>query len=170
MAPPPARAWSEPFFNQAREDLRAAWIIANSAGSDTQVPASTLCMVLQMVFEKIAKGAEFRAGNTPGNSHKIVDRLFLLLARHRLGREIVIKYSRTSSFVRELEAAQPAIAKSIAGTPQLEYPWDDQAGGVRWAGADLALVKRITDPKDRVGVEALRMAEALIKVIPDIIP
>lgn len=50
-------AWAEPFLNQAREDLRAAWTI------DRSEAASTFCMLMQMVFEKLAKAAYARSGN-----------------------------------------------------------------------------------------------------------
>lgn len=43
------RDWADPFLEQAREDLKAAWAVQSAQS------ASTLCMLLQMVFEKLAK-------------------------------------------------------------------------------------------------------------------
>jgi hypothetical protein len=55
--------WADPFLCQARADLTAAWTM------DKDGAASTFCMLMQMVFEKLAKAVYARSGNPIPRSH-----------------------------------------------------------------------------------------------------
>jgi hypothetical protein len=91
--PATPRDWSDPFLEQAREDLRAAYAVP---AADS---ASTLCMLLQMVFEKLAKAAFSRAGAANINSHQVATRLFLLLDRNPVGRTLLQATPNVRQFV-----------------------------------------------------------------------
>ena len=161
------RDWSEPFLEQAREDLQAAWAV-NTAG----VSPSTLCMLLQMVFEKLAKAAIARQGLAVPQKHGVAKRLFSLLNRHPSGIKLLQTSPNVESFISQLEDAHPALAgKQNPVWAQLEYPWEDTMGGrVCCPARDLSLVKRISDPKDRIAVDCLRFANALEKQLSVIVP
>ncbi len=162
------RDWSDPFLEQAREDLRAAWSVANAPHAS----ASTLCMLLQMVFEKLAKAAYARSGKVVPRTHQAASHLFVLLGRHPAGMSILQANPQVRQFVAELEAAHPSVAARQSQTwPQLEYPWEDvSAGVVRWPARDLPLARRVNDPRDRIALDCLMFASALAKQIPVIIP
>ena len=164
--PAAARDWFDPFLEQAREDLKAAWSL-NAANS-----ASTLCMLIQMVFEKLAKAAFARAGTVIVRDHMAASRLFAMLVRHPAGNAILQAQPNVRQFVMELEAAHPTVAgRQPQPWPQLEYPWEDPAAGtVHWPARDLALAQRIRNPRDRIAAECLKFASALEKQIGVIVP
>lgn len=159
-------AWAEPFLNQAREDLRAAWTI------DRSEAASTFCMLMQMVFEKLAKAAYARSGNHIPRSHRISSHLLLVLKRHPAGREIPQANAQVLGFIVELELAHPSSARlQPQPFPQLEYPWEDpEAGKILYPARDLPLAKRITDPQDRIASDLLKLASALANRFDEIFP
>ncbi len=68
--PAPPRDWALPFLEQARADLRVAWAIPETARG------STFCMLLQMVFEKIAKAGFARSGQAVPHNHQVATRFF----------------------------------------------------------------------------------------------
>ncbi len=111
LMPITPRDWSDPFLHQAREDLVAAWSVADTSS------ASTLCMLLQMVFEKLAKAAYARSGNVVPRTHQAASHLFALLQRHPNGLRLLRASPQVRQFVAELEAANPSVA---ARQPQ---PW-----------------------------------------------
>ncbi len=102
--PAAPRAWSDPFLEQAREDLKAAWSVSS------EVSPSTLCMLLQMVFEKLAKAAYARSGYVVPRTHEAATHLFAVLLRHPAGTVILQAAPHVQQFVMELEAAQPTLA------------------------------------------------------------
>ncbi|MEI6807594.1 MAG: hypothetical protein WCN95_02640 [bacterium] len=161
------RDWADPFLDQAREDLKAAWAVSQSRES-----ASTLCMLLQMVFEKLAKAAHARSGNMLPRNHRATSHLFALLLRHPAGVNLLRASSNVRQFVAELETAHPAEArKQQQPWPQLEYPWEDAVAGlIRWPAHDLPLARRVRDPRDRIALDCLRFASALVKQLPTIVP
>ena len=161
------RDWSDAFLEQAREDLKAAWAVAASQSSP-----STLCMLLQMVFEKLAKAAYARGGNVVPRSHRAASMLFLMLDRHPAANTMLSASHNVRQFVAQLEDAHPAIAgRQIPPWPQLEYPWEDEVTGVVLCPTrDLYLVRRVQDPRDRIALECLRFASALEKQLTTIIP
>jgi hypothetical protein len=163
--PATPRDWSDPFLEQAREDLRAAYAVP---AADS---ASTLCMLLQMVFEKLAKAAFSRAGAVNANSHQVATRLFLLLDRNPVGKTLLQATPNVRQFVAELENAHPAVAnKSAPPWPRLEYPWEDASGKVLYPAKDLALARRVRNPNDRILVHCLKFASALEEQLTTIIP
>lgn len=160
------RNWSDPFLEQAREDLRAAWAVADTSS------ASTLCMLLQMVFEKLAKAAYARSGNVVPRTHQAASHLFALLERHPAGLSILRASPQVRQFVTELEAANPSVAaRQPQPWPQLEYPWEDvSASVVRSPAQDLPLARRVGDPHDRIALDCLKFASALAKQLSVIVP
>ena len=104
LMPITPRDWSDLFLEQAREDLRAAWLIPS------EVSASTLCMLIQMVFEKLAKAAYSRGGHVVPKTHQAASHLFAMLLRHPAGKTLLQASPNVQQFVMELEAAQPSIA------------------------------------------------------------
>ena len=163
--PATPRDWSDPFLEQAREDLRAAYALH---GADCSL---TLCMLLQMVFEKLAKAAFARAGATNANSHQVASRLFLLLERSPSGKKLLQATPNVRQFVIELENAHPAVAnRTVPPWPRLEYPWEDTTGMVLYPARDLPLAKRVRNPNDRIVVDCLKFASAFEKQLSTIIP
>ena len=161
------RDWADPFLEQAREDLAAAWLIVPSDKC-----ASTLCMLLQMVFEKLAKAAYARAGNPTPKTHQAASLLFLVLQRYPAGKALLAESPNVQQFVADLENAHPAIAgKQSPPWPQLEYPWEDAStGSVLYPAADLYLVRRVRDPNDRIALDCLKFASALEQQLTTIVP
>jgi hypothetical protein len=160
------RDWADPFLEQSREDLHAAWAVRSA--EDWEQSASTFCMLLQMVFEKLAKAYYARNG-TVAASHRAASHLFAILKRHPSGTRLLAECPSVEQFVMQLEAAQPSVAGRQM--PCLEYPWEDVTSGtVRWPGRHLPLVHRVKDPRDRVGLDCLRFASALEKQIDAIAP
>ena len=167
--PPVPRDWADPFLEQAREDLKAAWALVDA----NPCPApSTLCMLIQMVFEKLAKAAFARAGLVVPKNHQVATRLFLMLTRHPSGKAILTVYPNVEQFITDLENAHPAVAgKQIPPWPQLEYPWEDTATGIiQYPAQHLYLVRRVQDPKDRITLDCLKFASAMEKQLTSIIP
>jgi len=161
--PAAPRDWADPFLDQAKEDLAAAYAVTSSS-------PSTFCMLLQMVFEKLAKSAFARSGMPPPRNHAAAAHFFGMLRRFPSGRQLLTSNGRAEAFIVQLELAQPSVAKQNNLLEQLEYPWEDAAGIVRTPCRDLALARRIADPKDRIGVDCLKFASALIKAVPEIFP
>lgn len=165
--PATPRDWADPFLEQAREDLRAAWAV-----SDAGVSPSTLCMLIQMVFEKLAKATYARNNQVVSYTHKAIPNLFAVLKRHPAGKNLLQASPNIEQFVLSLEWAHPAIAKTQnPPLPQLEYPWEDAVSGtVLYPARDLPLVKRIYAPKDRIAAECLKCASDLAKQLTTIVP
>lgn len=166
---PSLRDWSDPFLEQAREDLRGAWAVHGERRANCP---STLAMLLQMVFEKLAKAAFARSGQELPRSHGVASRLFLLLLRHPAAQQILQVTADVEQFVCELECAHPAVAgRCNPPAPQLEYPWaDPDTGQVYYPARDLHLARRIQDPKDLIAARCLTFASALAKELPHMIP
>jgi hypothetical protein len=163
--PASPRDWADPFLEQAREDLKAAWSVPASQS------ASTFCMLLQMVFEKLGKAAYARAGNVVPRTHQAASLLFGMLLRHPAGEALLQVNGNVRQFVIELEAAHPQVARRQPQPwPQLEYPWEDPAAGTVFSPArDLPLARRVRDPKDRIALDCLKFASALAKQLPVIV-
>lgn len=161
--PAPPRDWADPFLEQARENLRAAWSIPID-----DAPA-TFCMLLQMTFEKLGKAAFTRSGQYAPRQHHVASHLFVVLLRHPAGVDLLTKFPNVQQFVFELETANPAVAGR--DQPNIEYPWEDLATAtVLYPLRDHHLVKRVSDPKDRITADALKFASALEKELQTIVP
>jgi hypothetical protein len=160
------RDWAMPFLEQARADLHAA--NALSVGNGISQHGSTLCMMIQMVYEKLAKAAYHRGNNNVCYRHDLIWYLFHQLARHPQGKRLLSQHSRVQGFVIQLEMAHPQVAKRFVERgglpyPQLEYPWENSQGTICWPEQHLSLARRVTDPKDRIGLDCLLLATALEK-------
>ncbi len=164
--PAAPRDWSDPFLEQAREDLKAAWAIPAEASP------STLCMLLQMVFEKLAKAAYARSGYAVPRTHQAATHLFAVLLRHPAGAAILQASPNVQQFVMELEAAQPSVAsRQPQPCPQLEYPWEDPVNStVHYPARDLSLARRVQSPCDRIVIDCLKFASAVEKQLTTIVP
>jgi len=129
-------------------------------------------MLLQMVFEKLAKAAYARSGNPVPRKHKVASHLFALLERHPSGLCMLRASPHVRQFVAELEAAHPfEAAQQRQPWPQLEYPWEDlSASMIRWPARDLPLARRVSAPRDRIALDCLKFASALAKQLPAIVP
>lgn len=167
---PAARDWAEPFRQQAREDLRAA------RASYTAKCESTFCMLLQMSFEKLAKAAFARQGNLLEKSHEGASRLLLLLGKSPGGPMLPRYQDRVLDAVRELERAQPSVVsrhmrKGVPQYPQLEYPWvNPESNVVEWPAKHLPLVHRVRDPRERIGADLLKLAQAIETRFDELFP
>lgn len=132
------------FLLQAKEDLHATRMV----GYDIISAPSTFYMLLQMVFEKLAKAHRYwNYGQLPAKvGHEIADqyfsKVFEVLIRMKPSKR---KYYRLlRDLIKELEAAQPSVAKKSApATPILEYPWEDRQKNICFPARDLPLVQKI---------------------------
>lgn len=152
-------------MRQAEADLRAAEaLIQNSTAT------SPTCMMLQMVFEKLAKAYRLKGGESYDkvrqDGHRTMGKWIPTIQRqsavfkNQLGQPSPQKWNQWLGELRNLEDAQPAIAQG--NRPQLEYPWQ-HGGQVRWPEDHLGLGKRLMDPHARLGADLLRFAHTLIK-------
>jgi hypothetical protein len=111
------RDWADSFFAQAVDDLTAA-----QAAYDVGVP-STFCMLMQMVFEKLAKAAFARGGAPAPQRHQVAARLVAVLRRTPGNAAVMIGGTRTLAAVEELENAHPAIvAEAVRRGVAAQYP------------------------------------------------
>jgi len=88
--------------------------------------------------------------------------MLLVLRRQRgilepLGGTIV--WEDVLSTIYNLERAHPALAPEAG--PQMEYPWEDVHGNVRWPARDLAIASAKGDASNMLGPRVLRFAEQL---------
>ena len=165
------RDWADAFLAQATEDLTAA-----QAAFDADVP-STFCMLMQMVFEKLAKAAFARAGAPAPQRHQVAARLIAVLRRTPGSAAIMIGGPHSLHAVEELENANPsvvadAVRRCLATQyPQLEYPWLNAATNqVEWPGKHLPIARRVADPEDPVAANLLKSARAFVKHFDTLFP
>lgn len=148
--------WSTAFKLQAQEDLNAAQKLA-----DSKTSYSTLCMLLQMVFEKTTKAILVKQGYH-SKSHVIASRLLDILGRTGKASRLPLPSPSVQSFILELEGAHPSMSRDRY--PQLEYPWEDQSV-IRTPSLHLPLVLRVQNPRDRILPECMRYARALLGAV-----
>ncbi|WP_437630702.1 hypothetical protein [Sorangium sp. So ce854] len=159
------RLWSDALLAQARDDLRAAEVVAGAKG-----PPSALAMLLQMVFEKLAKAALARTDKpcfiANRTSHAAASRLISTIKNHNEYLKLRYEWKDVLSMVQSLERAHPALAK---GGPHLEYPWE--AGTEMGLPAThLTIVKQLSDPLDPKGPKLLRFARELSNRFDELFP
>ena len=160
---PAPRDWADPFFAQAREDLKAA-----QAAYLAKIP-SAFCMLMQMTFEKLAKAALARKHIQPPNSHHVASRLPQYLERTPGGTSLPgVLIAPVFAAVRDLENAQPAVVRAamhahgVPQYPQLEYPWENPVTHeIEWPARHLPIAQRVIDPRDPIGPQLLKLARAL---------
>ncbi len=123
-------------------------------------------MLCQMVFEKLAKAALLRQGAAPldtvRRSHRAASRLLLVLRRQRglfalLGGAKV--WEDVLWVLSALEDAHPQLAPDHA--PQLEYPWEDVHGTIKWPARDLQVARALGDAKRGLAPRVFRFAELM---------
>jgi hypothetical protein len=165
------RDWADGFFAQAVEDLSAAQA-AFDAGA-----ASAFCMLMQMVFEKLAKAAFARGGTPAAQRHQVAARLVAVLRRTPGSAAVMIGGAHSLHAVEELENAHPAVVadamrRGTAGQyPQLEYPWVNPATNqVEWPAKHLPIARRVANPEDPIAAHLLKSARALVKHFDTLFP
>lgn len=149
--------WSNALLTQAREDLRAVEVLAG----DARAPASVIAMLLQMVFEKLAKAALART-DVPcfianRTSHVAASRLVSAIKNQSHYLDLRYAWKDVLPMVQALERAHPALAR---GGPHLEYPWEE-GEGMGLPSTHLPVVKQLADPMDTKGPRLLRFAREL---------
>ncbi len=158
--------WGYAYLAQARSDLAAAVKV----GVDEP---SVLAMLLQMTFEKAAKGILLigrridvdRAASTHVAASLLVAHLKREPDRLRLlGAGAAAAYRTVLPFVVELERLNPATVRALGHrSDQLEYPWSDgQTGSICWPARDLQVAVRLGDPRSTEASRLLRFAHALL--------
>lgn len=162
------RDWAQGYREQARADFRGM----TTMGS---VSPSTLAMLCQMVFEKLAKAALLRQGAAPletvRHSHRAASRLLLVLRRQRtlfalLGGAKV--WEDVLWVVGALEDAHPQLAPDYA--PQLEYPWEDVNGAIRWPARDLQVAQALGDSRRGLAPRVFRFVELMDQLFDTMFP
>jgi len=165
------RDWADAFLAQARADLAAANAVATSG-----VASSSLAMLLQMVFEKLAKAALLRTRSASlddvTSTHATAGRVLLILRRER--RRFALlggakAWGDVIWAIEELERAHPQIV-SRRRDAKLEYPWETRTGAVQWPERDLPVARRLGDPlsnlKTRVTTFAGQLASRFDQMFP----
>ncbi len=122
--------WASAYLRQAEIELEA---------SRADVHESVRAMLLQMVFEKIAKSALLRSGQwsieLAQTTHLGASHMMHLLGNRRLREKLSLSLGQLRALqplVDELEGLQPKNARDrgrLSG-PWLEYPWETTRGVV----------------------------------------
>jgi hypothetical protein len=157
--------WARAYLAQASVDLAGA----NAMGASSP---STLAMLLQMVFEKCAKATLLRQSAVSlewaRTSHGAASRMLLVLRRQK---DLLEPMGGTRVWedvlwaISELERAHPSLAPEHG--PQLEYPWEDVHGQIRWPSRHLSIASTLGDPTRALGARITRFAELFIQHFDD---
>lgn len=130
-------------------------------------------MVAQMVFEKFAKAALLRTGavhlSWAQSNHGAASRMVQVMRLQKLLTPLggPWPWKIALQLVGQLEAAHPQLANKHG--PQLEYPWQDARGVVRWPAQHLQVAQSVFGaPSSRAAIELLRFAEQLSHHFDDI--
>lgn len=160
-----AQLWSDALLEQARDDLRAAETLAGARG-----PASVLAMLLQMVFEKLAKAALARTDErcfvANRTSHAAASRLVKTIKNHNKYLGLRYAWKDVLPLVQELERAHPALARR---GPHLEYPWEE-GDKMGLPATHLSVVRQLADPLEMKGPRLLRFARELSNRFDELFP
>jgi len=162
------REWADAYLAQARADLEGGDAIGG-------IEPSTFAMLLQMVFEKLAKAALVRQGAVSlawarGN-HAAASRMVKAM---RLQQGLLAPMGSTKNWhdvlwaIEALDQAHPQIAAN--GRPQLEYPWESRSGAIRWPARDLPIAATFGNPGSNLGARVLRFARLLSRQLDPIFP
>ncbi len=95
-------------------------------------------------------------------SHGAASRMLLVLRRQRntfgsIGGAKV--WEDVLWIVAVLEAAHPQLAPRQG--PQLEYPWEDVHGNIRWPARDFQVAGALGDPTKNLAARVIRFAEQM---------
>ena len=180
----PYKTWSEGYLIQAKQDFALVkavieWRNINAslqkACQDTF--GASICMLLQMFFEKYSKACYCRWNHEqpPPKKHKSVRLLISYLKRANIAYYMmrpahVGNLLRCYSIMEQLEDLQPANARgggSEDTCPQLEYPWQmnsSLAGEYRICtpATDLPIAREIDDSSSRLLCVIVKFAERLL--------
>lgn len=159
------RQWSDALLAQAREDLCAAEVVAAA-----KAPASVLAMLLQMVFEKLAKAALARTDKqcfmACRMSHAAASKLVHNIKNQNKYLNLHHAWKDVLPMVQALERVHPALQRS---GPHLEYPWED-GDEMGLPATHLDIVRQLSDPYDLKGPKLLRFARELANRFDEIFP
>jgi hypothetical protein len=154
--------WGDAFLAQTRADFAAADAVATSG-----LAPSSLAMLLQMVFEKLAKAALLRMRSADledvTSTHATAGRLLKILRRERRRFDSLggaHAWGDVIWMIEELERAHPQIARSKTDA-KLEYPWETPAGAIQWPERDLPVARRLGDPRSNLKTRVTRFADQL---------
>lgn len=174
VRPPPlnagAQAWRAQLLDMAQRDLRAAQVLVR----DMDKHAATMAMLLQMVFEKLAKAhlaqTDWSAFVAHRHSHAVANKFAHFLKGNRnLLPKVGPHSDKVLLWVTALTSAHPAIAKN---GPHLEYPWervdDDEGHRVCSPSRDLPIVNELGDPLSGAGPHLVKFAAHFIENFDDI--
>ena len=129
---------------QAAEDLKAAYRVGDSA-------PSTHCMLLQMVFENLAKAA-LLAGRqidvaVATRSHVAASRLCATIRLNPSVAPEIATQEKMLQLVERIEALHPQLAQLVdSAAPRLEYPWEAN-GRVLWPAEHLEFSRTLCHPR-----------------------
>jgi hypothetical protein len=165
------RDWADAFLAQARADLGAANAVAMSGLS-----ASSLAMLLQMAFEKLAKAALLRMRSAKlddiTSTHATAGRLLKSLRLERRRFEPLggaQAWGDVIWVIEELERAHPQVARSKTNA-KLEYPWETTAGAIQWPEHDLPVAKHLGNPRSNLKTRVLKFADQLATQFDQLFP
>ena len=169
-------SWSKAYFAQACQDFQLAKIGAQEISKH----GASVCMLLQMFFEKYAKAVFCRMNNNqlPPRNHRTA-KTFISLLRgsskySKFKKHINPVINRTSNrpfldffdFISKLESLQPSNAnagKSEDDSPQLEYPWRNRTSTEFYSPSEnLDIIHEIENPQSRLFTKILPIAQNLI--------
>lgn len=155
---------------QARADLTGA-----RAALDAD--PSVLAMLLQMVFEKLAKAALLRTGavdiSFATTSHAAASRMVRVM---KLQRGLIAPLGGPRSWddvlglIESLEQAHPDLARRVPGTPQLEYPWETAEGTIACPACDLPVARSLGGPRTTFAMRVLKFTTLLEQRFDQIFP
>jgi hypothetical protein len=118
-------------------------------------------MLLQMVFEKIAKAALARADLASFaahlRKHTAASAMVAQIRNHNRHASLRYKWKRVLPLIVALERVHPALAPEGR---HLEYPWEDGSGV--HVPRELAVVAELSDPVRPRAPELLRLARELL--------
>lgn len=179
MSALPPRLWVTPWSAQIEADLDAADILVKQG-----IRSSTVCMLLQMVFEKLTKLAYSLGGRSFPNEHQCVDYLIGVLKRSPRYKDVYLPNRAVLAWVKDLEELNPSVVKArrdadrravasgalaqVGVYPQLEYPWVD-AGKVLSPAKDLPILAQIQHPDDTTLQRTILFAKYLAKKLPELV-
>lgn len=165
------REWGDAFLAQARADLEAANAVAASG-----VAASSLAMLLQMVFEKLAKAALLHTRSVAledvTSTHNTARRVLLVLRRERRRFEPLggaRAWGDVIWIIEELERAHPQIARGKTDA-KLEYPWETVAGAIQWPEHDLPVARHLGNPRSNLKARVTKFADHLASRFHQLFP
>jgi hypothetical protein len=158
----PLRDWSDAFRAQAANDLRAVEVLlAAPEDHDEDRPWSTVAMLFQMVFEKIAKAAlaltDRGAFEASMGAHASASRFIKVIGNNGQYTGLRKEGKELFRWVRELERAHPALSKSGG---HLEYPWEE--GETVKRPSQLWLVTELGDPTKLLAPKLAKFARKLL--------